>query len=534
MTPHSPRSSQRTALAAALLALTGLATSCGGGDANVEPSAADPQSYYEDYPEGGADQGGAAGTSSSKAGRPATSAEDAGEPGLLEDNTFVDAGISGFVDPSIDPESTFALDVDNGSFRVAQALVAEGLRPPAESVRSEEWVNALPYDDPAPTESDLALRTETGMAPALDDGTQEVRVAVTARELAASDRPSVNLTLVVDRSGSMDIRTRLGLVKSSIALLAESLRPDDTVSVVAFDDTVELVLPPTRVDERGTILAAVDRLQPGGSTNLADGLRLGYEQARSEYRQGGVNVVVLCSDGVANVGMTGPEGITATIAEEGQRGIHLVTVGYGMGNYNDHLMEQLADQGDGFYRYVDTYEEARHLYVDELTSLLTPVADEARAQVDFDPELVTSYRLVGYDNRGMSDESFEDLSADAGELGAGHRATALYEVRLAEGVAPGTQIGTASLRWVSATTRGAGTAEAPVLAADPEVTPSDSFALATAAADLAELVKLGGYAGDERTTSYAGLRFRVEALVARGVPGATDLLALVDGCESVG
>ena len=353
-----PRSSQRTALAAALLALTGLATSCGGGDANVEPSAADPQSYYEDYPEGGADQGGAAGTSSSKAGRPATSAEDAGEPGLLEDNTFVDDGISGFVDPSIDPESTFALDVDNGSFRVAQALVAEGLRPPAESVRSEEWVNALPYDDPAPTESDLALRTETGMAPALDDGTQEVRVAVTARELAASDRPSVNLTLVVDRSGSMDIRTRLGLVKSSIALLAESLRPDDTVSVVAFDDTVELVLPPTRVDERGTILAAVDRLQPGGSTNLADGLRLGYEQARSEYRQGGVNVVVLCSDGVANVGMTGPEGITATIAEEGQRGIHLVTVGYGMGNYNDHLMEQLADQGDGFYRYVDTYEEA--------------------------------------------------------------------------------------------------------------------------------------------------------------------------------
>ena len=535
MTTHPQRSIQRLTLAAALLAITGIATSCGGGDDAVEPSAADPQSYYEDYPEGG-DQGGAAGATSSKVGGAATSAEDAGEPGLLEDNTFVDAGMSGFVDPSIDPESTFALDVDNGSFRVAQALVAEGLRPPAESVRAEEWVNALPYDDPAPTETDLALRTETGMAPASADGTQEVRVAVTARELAASDRPSVNLTLVVDRSGSMDIRTRLGLVKSSIALLAESLRPDDTVSVVAFDDTVDVVLPPTRVDERGTILAAVDRLQPGGSTNLADGLRLGYEQARSAYRQGGVNVVVLCSDGVANVGMTGPEGITATIAEEGQQGIHLVTVGYGMGNYNDHLMEQLADQGDGFYRYVDTYEEARHLYVDELTSLLTPVADDARTQVDFDPELVASYRLVGYDNRGMADETFEDLSADAGELGAGHRATALYEVRLAEGVAPGTQIGTASLRWVSAATRAAGSAEAPVLAADPEVTPSDSFALATAAADLAELVKLGGYEAyqdgeDYPTTTYAALRGRVDGLVARGVPGATDLLALVDGCE---
>ena len=243
------------------------------------------------------------------------------------------------------------------------------------------------------------------------------------------------------------------------------------------------------MEENEEILAAVDRLYPGGSTNLADGLRLGYEQARSAYRPGGVNVVVLCSDGVANVGMTGPDSITATIAEEGQQGIHLVTVGYGMGNYNDHLMEQLADQGDGFYRYVDTYEEAEHLYVDELTSLLAPVADDARTQVEFDPELVSSYRLIGYDNRAMLDEQFEDLAADAGELGAGHRASALYEVRLAPGVAPGQQIGVARLRWVSAATRAPGSAEAPVLAADPETTPSDDFALATAAADLAELVK---------------------------------------------
>jgi len=521
---------QGTALAAALLGLAGLVTACGGEADTTDPSGADPQSYYEDYQEG--DQGGAAGATTSKAGAPAT-IQDGQEPGLLEDNTFVDAGMSGYLDPTYEPESTFALDVDNGSFRVAQALAAEGLRPPPESVRSEEWVNALPYDDPAPTETDLALRTETGMAPGLEDGTQVVRVAVTARELAAQDRPSVNLTLVVDRSGSMDIRSRLGLVKSSIALLAESLRPDDTVSVVAFNDTVEVVLPPTPVAENETILASVDRLYPGGSTNLAAGLALGYEQARSAYRPGGVNVVVLCSDGVANVGMTGPDSITAAIAEQGQLGIHLVTVGYGMGNYNDHLMEQLADQGDGFYRYVDTYEEARHLYVDELTSLLAPVADDARAQVEFDPELVSSYRLIGYDNRAMADESFEDLSADAGELGAGHRASALYEVRLATGVTPGTQIGTARVRWLSTTTRTMGMAEAPVLAADPEAAPSDSLALATAAADLAELVKLGGYPAydDIRTTSYDDIRARVTALAERGVPGATDLLALVDGME---
>ena len=529
MTP--PARSTRLLAPSVLLALTaGLVTACGEGADG--PQDADPQSYYDNYEEA-ADEDAA--SSSVKAIAPKTT-PGVQEPGPLEDNTFVDAGMSGFVDTAIDPESTFALDVDNGSFRIAQTLVAQGLRPPAESVRSEEWVNALPYGDPAPTDADLALRTESGMAAGLSDGTQEVRVAVTARELVADDRPSVNLTLVVDRSGSMDIRSRLGLVKSSIALLAESLRPDDTVSVVAFDDTVDLVLPPTRVEENEEILAAVDRLYPGGSTNLADGLRLGYEQARSAYRPGGVNVVVLCSDGVANVGMTGPDSITATIAEEGQQGIHLVTVGYGMGNYNDHLMEQLADQGDGFYRYVDTYEEAEHLYVDELTSLLAPVADDARTQVEFDPELVSSYRLVGYDNRAMLDEQFEDLAADAGELGAGHRASALYEVRLAPGVAPGQQIGVARLRWVSAATRAPGSAEAPVLAADPETTPSDDFALATAAADLAELVKLGDLPayGDLRTTSYADVRDRVTALAERGVPGATDLLALVDGLERSG
>ena len=211
--------------------------------------------------------------------------------------------------------------------------------------------------------------------------------------------------------------------------------------------------------------------------------------------------------------MTGPEGITATIAEEGQQGIHLVTVGYGMGNYNDHLMEQLADQGDGFYRYVDTYEEARHLYVDELTSLLTPVADDARTQVEFDPELVSSYRLVGYDNRAHGRRVVR------GPRGRRRRARGRPPrdgaVRGAAGrraSRPGTQIGTARLRWVSAATRAPGSAEAPVLAADPEVTPSDSFALATAAADLAELVKLGGYARDDsgRTTSYGDLRARVD------------------------
>ena len=450
------------------------------------------------------------------------------EPGTM----FEDEGVSGYVDAASDPLSTFALDVDNGSYRIAQAYVAQGTRPPSESVRAEEWVNAFGYGDPAPTEADLAVRTESGVRPDAD-GAQLVRVAVTAREVAPAERPSVNLTLVVDRSGSMGEGNRIGLVKDSLALLAGSLRPDDTVSVVGFDDQVELLLPPTPVSENERVLASVDDLYPRGSTNLADGLSLGYEQARSAYRPGGINVVVLCSDGVANVGMTGPEGITASIAEAGREGIHLVTVGYGMGNYNDHLMEQLADQGDGFYRYVDTYEEAQDLYVDELTSLLAPVADDARTQVSFDPELVSSYRLVGYENRAMDDHSFADLSADAGELGAGHHASALYEVWTAPGVAPGTPIGTAQVLWKTPGTNAPASASAPVLAADPEAPMSDSLALATAVADLARITQGHGVDG-QAPASADDVQARAAELASRGVPGAAELAELAERLAHLG
>ncbi len=445
-------------------------------------------------------------------------------------NTFEDEGVGGSVDTDTDSRSTFALDVDNGSYRVAQAFVAEGVRPPSESVRAEEWINAFDYGDPAPTEADLAVRAESGVRPGADPSSQIVRVAVTAREVAAEERPSVNLTLVVDRSGSMAMGNRTALVRDSLELLTRSLRPDDTVAVVGFDDQVELALPPTHVEDRETILASLERLTPRGSTDVEGGLSLGYEQAREAYRPGGINVVVLCSDGVANVGMTGPESIAARIAEEGRNGIHLVTVGYGMGNYNDHLMEQLADQGDGFYRYVDTYEEAEQVYVEELTSLLAPVADDARTQVELDPEYVTSYRLVGYENRAMDDESFGDLSADAGELGAGHHATALYEVQLAEGVEPGTPIGLAKVLWKTPGSDEPGAASAQLYAADPEAGLSDSLALATAVADLAGVVK--GYAayGEEPATLY-DVRNRAIALEQRQVPGAAELVELASRLE---
>jgi Ca-activated chloride channel homolog len=356
------------------------------------------------------------------------------EPGFLDDNTFTDSGDNPFVATSDDPRSTFGLDVDTGSYTVGRTFLTEGYRPDPASVRTEEWVNAFGYDYEPPSDGDLAVHVDGAPAPFTSDGTRLVRVGVQGRTVTRQDRPEAAITLVVDTSGSMDIRERLGLVQSTLALLALELKDSDTVSVVTFDDDAQVILPPTPAEDAERIVASIGQLTPSGGTNMDAGLREGYAQARSAFRPGAINTVVLASDGVANLGITGTDPLSDLVRSEGQDGISLVTVGYGMGNYNDTLMEQLADRGDGFYSYVDTYEEAERLFTTSLTSTLTVIASEARAQVAFDPETVASYRLVGYENRDIADDSFRDDSVDAGELGAGHTVTALYEVRLAAGV----------------------------------------------------------------------------------------------------
>ena len=482
--------------------------------------------YDEHHDEDSGVQYSASGSSDSSAGGQLSEV-----PQPDQDNTFVDAGTSGVVATAEDDVSTFGLDVDTGSLGVARTLLRDGYPVPPESVRPEEWINGFPYDDPAPADADLAVTAETGIAPTLGDGTQVVRVAVAARTVAPADRPRANVTLVVDRSGSMDVRNRLGLVQSSLALLADRLRDDDTVSVVSFEDRATPILEPTRVADTGAILDAVEDLSPGGSTNLEAGLQLGYEQARDAFDPDAVNLVVLCSDGVANVGETGPGRITDLITREGADGIHLVTVGYGMGNYNDHLMEQLADQGDGFYAYVDTFDEAERLFAQDLTTTLVPVAEEARAQVEFDPEAVTSYRLIGYENRAIADEDFENLGVDAGELGSGHHATALYEVTLGDAVAAGDLLGTASIRWRSP---GGSPTErsAPIVASAPDAAPSTGLALATAVADLAQLMKEDP-AYTQRGVTLDDLAVRTVDLEQAEVPGAESLAELIELARSV-
>jgi Ca-activated chloride channel family protein len=287
------------------------------------------------------------------------------------------------------------------------------------------------------------------------------------------------------------------------------------------------VLAPTPVEEWRDIVDAIDALVPSGSTNMEAGLLLGYEQARetaASHRgdEAAIDVVVLASDGVANQGVTDPEVLIDEItdaAEEGpagEQGIHLVTVGYGMGNYNDHLMEQLADQGDGFYSYVDTFAEAERLFVDELTPTLYVVAEEAKVQVVFDPDVVSEYRLIGYENRMLDDEEFTDDTVDAGELGAGHEVTAVYEVALVDGAGSGDVAGTVRLRWAEPGSGDVTEIERDLTIGDAA---SDAVRLATLVAHTAEVLK-GNEVVTRRGVTLEELLDEAEALVVGDVEGA--------------
>ncbi len=452
-------------------------------------------------------------------------------PGPFEDNRFEDVGDAPWVETADALESTFALDVDTGSFSVAEGFLDQGSRPDPDSIRVEEWVNAFRYGDAPPDEGAIGLTVESGAAPLADDGTALVRVGVSTQELSDEERPPANITFVIDTSGSMDLQDRLGLVKASLALLVESLRPDDTISIVTYGDSAEPVLEPTSVSDAGRILNAIEDLQPGGSTNMESGLRMGYSQAREGLREDGINVVVLASDGIANVGLTDPDGLTQEITQAGEDGIHLVTVGYGMGNYNDTLMEQLANRGDGFYSYIDTFEEAERLFVEELTPTLTVVAADSKAQVVFDEEQVARYRLIGYQNRALETEDFLDDTVDAGELGAGHQVSALYEVVPATEVDPGSSLGTVSLRWRAPDSGVNEQLDADILW--PEAGEStDSLLLAGLVADTAELLK-GNSVVTERGLTLEDLAEQARTLADRDVQGADEILKFIQRAQEL-
>ncbi len=443
-------------------------------------------------------------------------------PGPGEDNVFVDSGDSVFVGTATDAESTFALDVDTGSYRAGQAQLDAGLHPDPASIRVEEWINAFRYGDPAPTTSDVGVTVQSGSAPHATDGTRLVRIGLSTRRLADEQRPPANVTFVIDTSGSMDIRDRLGLVKASLALLVQHLADGDTLSIVEYGTEARLLLEPTPVQQVDRIVSVIDELRATGVTNMEAGLRLGYAQARAALRPGGLNVVVLASDGVANLGATDAEVLTEEITRAEHDGIHLVTVGFGMGNFNDHLMEQLADRGDGMYAYVDTFAEARRLFVSDLTPTLTTAVRDAKVQVRFDPAVVESYRLIGYENRRLDDAQFDDPNVDAGELGYGHQVSALYEVRTRPGVTA-TTIGELAVRWRSVGGE-PGELRQPLDAGAPDL-PAPARLAATVAA-VAEVLRHDRVVTERRVT-LTELLADAEALRAGNVNGADELVGLI-------
>jgi Ca-activated chloride channel family protein len=341
---------------------------------------------------------------------------------------------SAFVSPLDRPLSTVSIDVDTASYaNVRRFLLDDNQLPPPDAVRIEEMLNYFRYSYAPPSGAHpLAVSTEVADCP-WAPGPQLVRVGLQARRVSPRATPPRNLVFLVDVSGSMDSPDKLPLVKAGLRMLASQLGPRDSVAIVVYAGASGLVLPPTSGERRGEIVAALDRLQAGGSTNGGEGIELAYAIARQSFVEGGINRVVLATDGDFNVGVTSEGDLSRLIEEKRKSGVFLSVLGFGTGNLKDATMEMLADRGDGNFAYIDTLAEARKVLVTEGGGTLVTVARDVKMQVEWNPARVEKYRLLGYENRLLADEDFEDDDVDAGEAGAGHSVTFLYEAVPAEG-----------------------------------------------------------------------------------------------------
>jgi Ca-activated chloride channel family protein len=411
-------------------------------------------------------------------------------PQMPLDNKFQNYGTNPYIDTRSDHLSTFGLDVDTASYTVARKYLLEGNLPPQDAIRPEEFVNFFEAGYNPPAQAAFALYAEGAPSPFYNDGAYILRFGVQGYKIPESQRKPVALTFVIDISGSMNLDNRLGLVKRSLQVLVDRLRPQDTVGVVVFGTSARVALQPTAADRKDVIMNAINGLRTEGSTNAEAGLRLGYQQAMRSMRADATNKVILCSDGVANTGLTNPDAILEYIHGYIKEGITLNTYGFGMGNFNDVLLERLADRGDGMYAYIDSMEEAYRLFIDNLTGSLMTIAMDAKAQIDFNPAVVRYYRLIGYENRAVADQDFRNDTVDAGEIGAGHHVVALYAIYLQ----PGAQgrLATAQLRWLdpktSQPTEINGNLNTWDLKADFRQTPAH-YQLAVLAAQYAETLK---------------------------------------------
>jgi Ca-activated chloride channel family protein len=415
-----------------------------------------------------------------------------------------------FLDTSRHPLSTFSIDVDTASYSNVRRFLDSGQLPPPDAVRVEEMINYFPYDYPQPDgAAPFSVNVDVAKAP-WEPSHRLVRIGLKGREIDAGQRPPSNLVFLIDVSGSMEEPNRLPLVQRSLRMLVERLDARDRIAMVVYAGSSGLVLPPTSGRDRNQILDAIERLSAGGSTNGGAGIELAYRVAQEQFISGGSNRVILATDGDFNVGVTDQGELTRLIEAKAKAKVYLTVLGFGMGNLKDATLEQLADKGHGNYAYIDSINEARKVLIEQMTGTLNTIARDVKIQLEIDPKTVKFYRQIGYENRAMRDEEFDDDKKSAGDIGAGHTVTALYE--LVPATASDGNLMTVKLRYkspegdrselISRSVRSDGSARAP--------TGDFQFAAAVAAFGM----KLrGSHHGDQLGWD----RIRQEAEAGRGV-----------------
>jgi Ca-activated chloride channel family protein len=426
------------------------------------------------------------------------------------------------------PVSTFSIDVDTGSYSNVRRMLNAGQLPPSDAVRVEEMINYFPYDYALPTDRHpFAVHTELAPAPWNPERVL-LRIGIKGQDVAKQNLPPANLVFLVDVSGSMESPDKLPLLKSSLKLLVDEMREQDRISLVTYASGTQVVLTPTSGSQKATVKAAIDALRAGGSTAGASGIQLAYSAAQQSFVKGGINRILLATDGDFNVGISDDRQLKSMIEEKRKSGISLSTLGFGSGNYNERMMEQIADVGDGAYSYIDSLMEGHKVMVNEMTSTLATIARDVKVQIEFNPAVVKEYRQIGYENRQLNREDFNNDKVDAGDIGAGHTVTALYELTLtnAKGIidplrygakaktdgALANELGHLRLRYKAPEAAASELIEIPLQrdAIKPVAQASDEFHFATAVAGFGQLLRGGKYTGH---WSYADAR----ELAARSV-----------------
>ena len=350
-------------------------------------------------------------------------------PGAVDRERYEDVDPNPVKLVAEDPVSTFSIDVDTASYANVRRFLTDGVLPPRDAVRLEELINYFDYDYPLPDDAEAPFATHVTLVPSpWAEGRKLIQVGLQGYDVEPDARPPLNLTLLVDVSGSMEADDKLPLARKALAMLVDQLGPEDRVSIVAYAGAAGEVLAPTPGNETRDILAAIDGMSAGGSTAGGEGLRLAYSLAEQGFREEGVNRVMLLTDGDFNVGIADPERLEDFVARKRETGIYLSVLGFGRGNYNDAMMQKIAQAGNGMASYVDTLNEARKILNEDLTGNLFPIADDVKIQVEFNPARVAEYRLIGYETRQLDRADFNNDAVDAGEIGAGASVTALYEI----------------------------------------------------------------------------------------------------------